>query len=685
MSYVIKISFLFIATLILQSPGLSQVSDPVNTQLEEDLERLLEEFEEDDSNTHAEEYIQFLQDMVENPVNLNRASLNDLLQIPGMGPALARAVINYRDKKPFEQVEELTEVSGIGPVTLGKLRPFISIGSGLKLRRDLYTDLSYWTDNGRFEAINRYQQILEPQAGYQETPDTTRSRYLGSPVRYYQRFNYRSRHVSFNITQVKAPGEKLGSPLSFDFNSGHFAIQDNGRLKMLVVGDYGMYFGQGLVFWPGMTFGKGREAIRIRKNERGLRPYQSGGQTQAKSGAALTYGEKLQATIFYSDRRLSATPVEGDTIRYPGETGLHRTQNELDRRYNTGMQSYGGRLRYQFDWGSVGASGYHAQFDKDILAREAVYNKYDFEGKEGGAAGMDYMLFAGDIVLFGEAAQSLNGGQGLISGLEYSPGTTQLSLTYRNYGKDFQSLFGGGFGESSNVQNEEGLYFGLRKSLDRGITLSGYFDQFRFKAPRFGTRRPTQGYDWLALGELQITREMEIYVLVRNKQRENDYLAFDNTGREIYASGYDRRGSIRTQLSYQVIPTLRSRTRVEWLRGQNAGEEAEFGMLVFQDFRWNAFKNVQLDGRLTVFDTESFTSRVYQFENDMLYVMSNPALFDRGQRSYILLRYQAGRVIDLWVKYAVTVYENRLAIGSGLDESIGNKRSNLGIQMRVRF
>ncbi|MEX0779131.1 MAG: helix-hairpin-helix domain-containing protein [Balneolales bacterium] len=677
--------FLFAWLLITIVPTSAQVSNSTAARFEVDLESLLEEFDEEESDINAEEYIQFLQDLLANPVNVNRASSGDLLQIPGMNPSVAREIILHRGDKPFEQVEEMLDVRGIGPVTLQQLRPFVTVGSGKELRRDLYTDPSYWFRDGRFEAITRYQQILEEQAGYQQTADTNRSRYLGSPVRYYQRLNYRSRHVSVNITQTKAPGEILRSPMSFDYNSGHFALQDNGRLKMLVLGDYGLYFAQGLVMWNGMSFGKGRETTRIRNNERGLRPYQSGGQTLAKRGAALTYGEKLQVTAFYSNRKLSSTPVKDDTVRYPGATGMHRTQNEVDRRFNTGLKTYGGRLRYQFTRGNIGVSGYYTQFDKYILAREAVYNRFDFEGKEAATVGIDYMYFTNDIVFFGEAAKSLNRGQGLLSGIEYSPGTIQLSMTYRNYAKDFQSLFGGGFGESSNLQNEEGLYFGIKKLITRGITLSGYFDQFRFKAPRFGTRRATQGYDWLGLAEYKISREMQVYLLVRNKERENDYETLGTAGKSVYASGYDRRGSIRIQLDHQVHPLLRSRTRVEWLRGKKAGEEAELGMLIFQDFRWNATKSLQLDGRIAVFDTESFTSKVFQFENDMLYVMSNSALFDRGQRTYLNMRYRMGRRVDIWVKYGVTVFENRLVVGSGLDESEGNTRSNVGMQMRVRF
>src|SRR5690625_6233347 len=70
---------------------------------------------------------------------------------------------------------------------------------------------------------------------------------MGSAVRYYQRIRYRSNHLSLNLTQEKDPGEPLSGLAGFDFNSLHFAVEDAGNLQMLVVGDYSLAFGQGLI------------------------------------------------------------------------------------------------------------------------------------------------------------------------------------------------------------------------------------------------------------------------------------------------------------------------------------------------------------------------------------------------------------------------------------------------------
>ena len=53
------------------------------------------------------------------PIDINRATSDDLISLPGIGPALAQRIIDYRNEHgPFRLVEELERVSGIGPQTV---------------------------------------------------------------------------------------------------------------------------------------------------------------------------------------------------------------------------------------------------------------------------------------------------------------------------------------------------------------------------------------------------------------------------------------------------------------------------------------------------------------------------------------------------------------------------------------
>ncbi len=61
-------------------------------------------------------------------VNINTADEAGLDELPGVGPATAKAIIGYRDEHgPFASVDALTDVPGIGEVTLEKLRPLITV------------------------------------------------------------------------------------------------------------------------------------------------------------------------------------------------------------------------------------------------------------------------------------------------------------------------------------------------------------------------------------------------------------------------------------------------------------------------------------------------------------------------------------------------------------------------------
>lgn len=61
-------------------------------------------------------------------ININTATKDDLISLPYIGGVKAQAIIDYRTTNgPFKTIEDIVNVKGIGPKTLEKLRPYITV------------------------------------------------------------------------------------------------------------------------------------------------------------------------------------------------------------------------------------------------------------------------------------------------------------------------------------------------------------------------------------------------------------------------------------------------------------------------------------------------------------------------------------------------------------------------------
>jgi competence protein ComEA len=61
-------------------------------------------------------------------VNINQASLEALISLPGIGPVTAEKIILFRESQAFIRIEDIQKVPGIGPSTFEQIRPYLTVG-----------------------------------------------------------------------------------------------------------------------------------------------------------------------------------------------------------------------------------------------------------------------------------------------------------------------------------------------------------------------------------------------------------------------------------------------------------------------------------------------------------------------------------------------------------------------------
>lgn len=61
-------------------------------------------------------------------VDLNRATVAELMRLPGVGEKRAQAIVSHRAKQPFRRAEDVLAVKGLGPAWFAKVKANLSVG-----------------------------------------------------------------------------------------------------------------------------------------------------------------------------------------------------------------------------------------------------------------------------------------------------------------------------------------------------------------------------------------------------------------------------------------------------------------------------------------------------------------------------------------------------------------------------
>jgi hypothetical protein len=684
-----------IASLIVLSSS-AQNADSRDLEMQNIIEQRIEIISSSQSEGSTVDYTNLVEDLTyffENPLDVNTATTEELQSLYMLSDLQINALQNHLLRYgKMTSIFELQAVPGFDLQTIRLIQPFI----GLKPIDVLQTVTAKQVfKESSSELFLRYRRTLQTMAGFKPNPETgAPPQFLGSKDYYYTRYKFQFRkNIIAGFTLEKDAGEPLNN--GPDFRSAHLYYRGTSWLKALVIGDYQAQFGQGLTFWNGLGFGKSPFVLNVKKSAVGLRPYRSVNEALYLRGTAITVQKKAwEVTLFGSRKKLDANVQENtDSLSRDDEfiassiiiSGLHRTASEIAKMNAISETILGGHVTFDKRWLTIGFTGAHRRLDKSLISSNtSLYQLYDFKGKTQTNLGIDYQSVIRNFNIFGEVSRSANGGIGMLHGLlaSLSP-RVSFSAVYRNFQPQYQPMYFNVFAENFTPQNERGLFMGLQANLGKVWTLSAYSDQIKYPWLRFRVQAPSNASDYLIQLNFKPDRKNELYLRYQVRdgaQNGNIADAF------IDYPVARRQQTWRFNATYTPHENVQMRTRAQWQSFQLQGSQKEQGFLMYQDVIWEKLGSpLSVTLRYALFNTDTWNTRIYAFETDVLYGYSIPPYYGKGQRAYAVVKYNIKRGLDVWLRVAQWTYTDRKTISSGLNEIAGNERTDCTIQIRWQF
>ncbi len=665
------------------------LSDPLIQQAIEEIVR------QQKGSGDIAEITDYLQQLQRHPVNLNTASREDLEKLLFLNDFQITSLLEYRQQTgPLLSLSELQLVYGFDRDLIRRIHSFITLEKDPDISPSRRPSVHQ-------EALARVRYYTEQEEGYRHPvlpgEETDDKGYHGSrPGLLFRYALDAGNRLHAGVVADKDPGEPMFRDVNrqgFDFYSWYLQWSPRrGWLRQVNAGHYHLRFGQGLLLWNGFSITRPSGLLDPDRHAPEIRYASSSAEDNYLQGLSLVLGKgKISVIPFFSyarhDARLQPSGA-GDTahpviVSFPS-SGLHRTATEIAGKGATGATTAGIRVTYRGDNLTLGINGLYHAWEYPWHPAGKPENALLLPGKETAAGSIDYRWMIHRLSLFGEAALTAQGQGAFLQGIRWylSPLVT-TTLLVRSYAPGYYSPYAHAFSQSGKVNNERGIVAGIRLSPLSNLTLSGYMDFFHFPWLRYGITSPSGGTEagaavtWTPPGGIRVDMRYRYETLEHNASPAEGKMP------EVIPL---KRGHLRMQVSYPLTETLLATNRLD-LTTSSAGTGAVVspGYFVCQDLIYRpAAIPLSLILRFGLFDTD-YATRIYTYENDLLYAFSTPALTGQGIRWYLTGRFPLTRHLRLGLRIARTCYRDRETTGSGQSLVEAPHRTEIKAQIRMKF
>jgi len=434
--------------------------------------------------------------------------------------------------------------------------------------------------------------------------------------------------------------------------------------------------------WKGRDFSKGGNILTpALRNSRGIVSSLSADESSYLRGAALEASVSgIDATIFISARSYAANVDSDQNVSALYGSGYYRTVNEVQKRGALAEKLLGTSISAAISSSHhVGFTFYRADFSAPLSLGGGVR----FSGTGYTLAAIDYDGLYRGVSVFAEGVMAGKTFAG-IGGVALLPsGGFSLAIVARAYPPSFYSAHGSGFGDRSDNFNEYGMYLGMQAVFDR-ITFSGYVDHTLVPMQEV-IHFPSAGNELYGGARVKVTEDVTAELQYRRSSKASQPSLEEGSDVE-GIDGRTRLQRLRLQWECRFAPGGELRIRCERSFFQDPSlTSPDKGLLVYGDFAMRLSRIVWGNLRLVLFKTDSYATRIAEYERDLGGVAAIPSLYGSGIRWYLMLRFTPLRHVRLNFKYADLIRDDVRSIGAGLEALTTNHDDRLSGEIEITF
>lgn len=499
-------------------------------------------------------------------------------------------------------------------------------------------------------------------------------------VRSLVKVRHEGPRLSYGVTAENDPGE----PFTFDgaagpdFLSGHLMYRGRGFVDRIIIGDYSLRFGEGLVFNSGSWQGSWLSSPSFMTGRSALTQYTSSEENNFFRGVgcvlgSITRGVVLFASSNFIDARLL---FDGDSnavaVTNLVKGGIHDSPSAREARNSLTETMSGLHLTWGTDKFRAGVTSsvtwFSLPFQPDTIKPE---NMMAFSGNRMLNMAVDIKAGTGPLLFFTEAAVSFPGSWAVIGGMRARPSDrVTYNILARHFSPDYHSFHSGAYCASAASSNETGLAASLHLEVASHLFVSAGADHYRVPWPRYRSSSPAYGNRTEIKCEYLPREDLSLRLTYTSAAREYD---LENKS-GISFSETRRRRLLAFTFSCSPAENLSLTTRVSASHIMPSGEK---GFLLCQDISYALHAvPLRLWFRYALCSSGGYDSRLYAWENDLLYSFSVPAMYGECSRTFIMLSWKPSEKLELRAKYAITVSETEL---------LRQLKQEVRVQCRVMF